>query len=125
MWVDVSSLIKDTGVGQYITIALLPAVTDTGDFGIPNDDDVEILEEVYCTMVENVENVVDSHSGSYVQRITYDFYIPAKFSLGYELKGATIKTGDDRKFTITQRPINQRYVSHCVVTATEDKLTYN
>ena len=124
MWVDITSLIKDAGVGQLITIELLPKTTDTGDFGIVNDDDIEMLRDVFCTMVENVDDVVDSQSGTYISRVTYDFYIPYKFSIGYELEGSTIKTTDGRKFTVTHRPINRNYVSHCVVTATEDKLKY-
>lgn len=124
MWVDISDLISDIGVGQNVTITLLPESTDTGDFGVLDDDDVEVLEDVYCTMVENVHDAVDSQSGSYISRITYDFYIPYQFSLGKKLEGATISTLDGRKFTITHRPINRRYVSHCVVTATEDRLDY-
>lgn len=124
MWVDITSLIKDAGVGQYVTMKLLPSKTDTGDYGIPSDDDAQIFENVYCTMVENVDDVVDSQSGSYISRVTYDFYIPYKFSVGYVLEGATVTTKDGRKFTVTHRPINRNYVSHCVITATEDKLIY-
>lgn len=125
MWVDVGSLIRDSGVGQYVDISLLPENTDTGDFGVVDDSNIQIFKDVYCTMVENVTDVVDSQSGSYISRVTYDFYIPCKYSLGYELEGATITTKDNRKFTITHRPINRKYVSHCVVTATEDKLVYD
>ncbi|MGL5716964.1 MAG: hypothetical protein ACRCX2_28370 [Paraclostridium sp.] len=124
MWVDISSIIKDIGVGQYIDITLLPTNTNTGDFGVLDDSNATVLDDVFCTMVENVDDVVDSQSGSYISRVTYDFYIPYRFSLGYQLEGATITTKDNRKFTITHRPINRKYVSHCVVTATEDKLDY-
>lgn len=131
MWVDITSLIKDTGVGEYIDITLLPKVTDTGDYGVidysddENDENVEKIEEVFCTMVEVMDNVVDTYQGSYVPRVTYDFYVPAAICLENDLTGAKITTSDGRKFMIGQKPLVHRYVSHCVVTATEDRLTYN
>jgi hypothetical protein len=126
MWVDISELINDVGVGQYIDIQMLQDNADTGDFGVVEEstDSKLSLKNIYCTMVENVDDVVSSQDGSYISRVTYDFYIPAKFSLGYDLEGSTIRTKDGRKFTVTHRPINQAYVSHCVLTATEDKLNY-
>lgn len=124
MWVDVTSLIKDTGVGQTIKMTLLPTAAQTDEFGTISDDDAEVIEGIYCTMVEQIDKVVDSNKGSYSSRVTYDFYIPAQYSVGKDLMGATIETEDGRKFTVLGRPINQKYVSHCVVNAKEDKLTY-
>ena len=125
MWVDVTSLIKDAGVGQYIDIELLPDETNTGEYGVADDDTGEKLIGVFCTMVENVDRVVDSQSGSYTSRVTYDFYVPYQYSVGRNLEGAKITDSEDRVFTVTHRPVTQKYVSHCVVTATEDKLTYS
>lgn len=125
MWVDVTSLIKDAGVGQYIDIELLPDETNTGEYGVAYDDTGEKLNGVFCTMVENVDRVVDSQSGSYISRVTYDFYVPYQYSVGRNLEGAKITDSENRVFTVTHRPVTQKYVSHCVVTATEDKLTYS
>lgn len=125
MWVDITSLIKETGVGQFIDIQLLPSTTNTGDYGVADDDDGELLEKVFCAMVENVDRVVDSQSGSYISRVTYDFYIPYQYSIGRDLEGAKIKDSYGKNYTVTHRPINQKYVSHCVITATEDKLTHD
>ncbi|MGL5712353.1 MAG: hypothetical protein ACRCX2_04985 [Paraclostridium sp.] len=125
MWVDITDLINEVGVGEYVKITLLPSITDTGDYGIVDDGNSKVIDNIFCTMVENVDDVVDSQSGSYISRVTYDCYLPCDISLNNELEGATIETSDKRKFIITHKIINRRYVSHCVVSATEDKLTYS
>jgi hypothetical protein len=72
MWVDISELINDVGVGQYIDIQMLQDNADTGDFGVVEEstDSKLSLKNIYCTMVENVDDVVSSQDGSYISRVT-------------------------------------------------------
>ncbi|MGL5962051.1 MAG: hypothetical protein ACRCZ0_08870 [Cetobacterium sp.] len=121
MFVDITELVRDSGVGEYVTITLLADPSNTGDFGVPDNSKAEVIEDVFVTMVEDIDDVVDSQSGSYISRVAYRFYIPASICLEYDLCGATISTSGERNFTVTNNIIRRKYVSHCVVNATEDK----
>ena len=128
MWVDITEMINEAGVGAYVDIYLLNDSSDMNDYGIiienESTDREPDIKDVYCTMVENVDDVVDFNRGSYMSRVTYDFYIPAKICLENVLEGATIKTKDNREFVVVRELIKRGYVSHCVVTATENNLRY-
>lgn len=128
MWVDITELINETGVGIYVDIYLLSDGSGMNDYGVIIENESTNgeadIKDIYCTMVENVDDVVDFTKGSYVSRVTYDFYIPANICLNNMLEGATIKTRDNREFIVVREPIKRDYVSHCVVTATENNLRY-
>lgn len=128
MWVDITDLINDAGVGMNVDIFLLSDSSEMNDYGVilenESYDREPDIKDVFCTMVENVDDVVDFNKGSYVSRVNYDFYIPAYICLNNILEGATIRTKDNREFIVVREPIKRQYVSHCVVNATENNLRY-
>ena len=127
MFVDVGSLIRETGVGLYIDVYMIADKTPMDDYGVVMSNTTLVgrepdIRDIYCTMVEDVDNIVAVNNGSYGSRITYDFYIPAEIALKNTWSGATLVTKDGRRFVVTREPIRQRYVSHCVINATENSL---
>lgn len=128
MYVDIYSLVMDTGVPVKISIFLMGDKSGDSEYGFVEEDVNKTKadeENVFCAMVENVDDVADYMNGSYISRVSYDFYIPSEICYKYELSGATIKTEDGREFTVTREPLKRKYVSHCVVNATENNMRYD
>lgn len=117
MYVDISELAYDDSVTESISI--LPLGKSTSDDYGAQSPSTEKPIEIKCVVVEKTTNVLDVKTGSYLPRMMYRFYIPTSIVYKNELKGAEITREDKSKLIVVSKPIVRKYVSHCVVEATE------
>lgn len=120
MFVDISELAGDLGVAEKISVTTLKGAT-ADEAGIQVNPEEEVFETV-ALLIEKSVNVLDVGTGSYLPKITYDFYMPREILVGKKLKGSTIKRENGTEYIVTSDVIIRKYVSHCVVGATEKRV---
>lgn len=121
MFVDVSDLINEVGVREFVSIYPVSTGYTTDEYGDMIPVSPKIISNVYSTVVENEEYGLESNSGSYVTRVVYDVYIPNKISLENDLIGATIVAKNNRKFIANRVLLSREYASHAILRCTEVK----
>ena len=129
MFVDVSNLLRDKNVKRTISVWLLGdeesesmddfgvIIPENSTFGIPS------IENLSCGMVEKRDKVLSPKDGTYLDQVTYDFYIPMKTLKEYDFTGATIIDNFEDRYVVTTSYFKGNYGSHGVVNATLVKNT--
>ncbi|MEG0151558.1 MAG: hypothetical protein RR744_00065 [Cellulosilyticaceae bacterium] len=120
MFVDISELANDLDVIEKITILPLGSTT-SNDYGEQSESSEKKIY-VSCIVTEKQANVLDVKTGSYLPKVTYQFYIPTQTVYANKLKGATITRENGMELIVSSNPLVRKYVSHCVVEATEKRV---
>lgn len=121
MFVDVSSLLNNVNVVEFVDIYCYDKNNEPDEFGIVSPISHTKIENVACGIIENLDNEFDTNSGSYVSRVVYDFYIPYSVYSSNNLSGAIFQTSDKRKFMGSKILLSKRYASHAIIRCTEVK----
>ena len=128
MFVDVTSLIRDKNVKRQVKVYLKKPQA-TNEFGVKlpptfnNDVEPDLIIN-NCCIVEQRDRILSPERGTYIFRISYDFYFPRNKVRGHDLTGATIILDNGRKFTLTVLSIDGEYSSHAVYNGTEVLVEY-
>lgn len=120
MYVDITDLVNDGLVAEKIILKPLGAVS-SDEFGI-QEPSTELEIVVTGIVTEKMARVMDGVTGSYMERLVYHFYIPTHVVYNNELTGATLIRETGEEYIVTSKPIVRKYVSHCVVEATNKKV---
>lgn len=119
MYVDITDLVNDGLVAEKI---ILKPLGDAGsdEFGM---QDPSTYPEITVTgiVTEKIARVMDTATGSYMERLVYHFYIPTHIVYNNELTGATLVRETGEEYIVTSKPLVRKYVSHCIVEATNKK----
>lgn len=122
MFVDVSSLINNINVKRTLKIYLKNKQAEPDDFGIilpPTMDTPDLV-------IDNVGFVVQRdrawafERGTYIDRITYDFYFPRNKVLNVDLIGAICVDEGGNKYCLTEQYLDGNYTSHVIYNGTKE-----
>ena len=128
MFVDVTSLINEATVKRTAKI-YTKKQRKTNEFGVKlpptATDNVEpdiIINN--CCVVEQRDRILSPERGTYIFRISYDFYFPRNKVKGHNLTGAKVILDNGRQFTLTELSLDGEYASHAVYNGTEVLVEY-
>lgn len=121
MLVDVSDLINEVGVKEFVSIYPISEGYTTDKYGDMIPVEPKIINDVSSAIVENEEYGLEGKSGSYVTRVVYDIYIPNAIAVCDDLIGATVVAKNNRKFIANRVLLSRGYASHAVLRCTEVK----
>lgn len=122
MFVDVSSLINDRNVKRKLKVYLKNKQAEPDEFGVvlpPEQHEPDyVIDNV--GFVEQRDRAWASERGTYIDRITYDFYFPRNKVLGIDLIGAIVVDTEGNRFRLTECYLNWNYASHTIYNGTKE-----
>lgn len=122
MFVDVSNLINDSNVKRKLKIYLKNKQAEPDEFGVvlpPEQYEPDyVIDNV--GFVEQRDRAWAFERGTYIDRITYDFYFPRNKVLGIDLIGAIVVDMEGNRFRLTECYLNWNYASHTIYNGTKE-----
>ncbi len=104
--------------GEVITVKPLGDI-EPDEFGMESNEYTRELK-TNCIVSEEMINVMDAKSGSYLRKVVYELYIPS--NIKKNLIGATVTRNNGQELVITNRTIDRPYSTHTVYEATERRV---
>ena len=119
MMIDLRNLLNSTQVEEEIEI-LFNNECRVDKYGVPIEDNTK-SQKIKCVITEKTNNSFNVNTGSYLRKNVYKLYIDKLRYGNIDYKGCVIKARNKILY-VGSIDIDRRYVSHIVITATEDKV---